>query len=82
MFYNLNYIYYLCNQIENIQIYLEKKMEKKRMYVAPEVKVTHVILESGVTVDCSPIDPKGIDVYDWELGEEQGANQGDIWIPI
>jgi len=56
-----------------------EKMRKKLFYVAPTVTVTRVMLENRIAVQCSPVNPKGIDVYEWEA---QAENLGDIWVPL
>ena len=52
--------------------------KKKKNYHAPQVTVTWVVLESRILAQCSPINHEGIRVNEWEDGETQAPNDGDI----
>ena len=51
---------------------------KRKTYVRPRVKLTQVILESNVLVQCSSIKREEIRVDEWEDGETQASGDGDV----
>ena len=57
-------------------------MRKKMSYILPAVKVFQMVLEEGMMVTISAINPEGVKVNDWEPGETQAEHEGDIWIPM